>query len=147
MPGAWTENVGTNLIGIRSVNSLRREIKSSLNRIWFVTKILANDFFGITDTLSLVTHGSVIRTVLDYAAKALKGSGTITIGDCPIQGTKWDQVVKLVGLDQLVDYAKASYPGIQFILRDYRLARAVTSDGKRNPASRDESAKHRIPGA
>ncbi len=80
--------------------------------------------YGITDTLGLVTHGSVVRVVVDYVAKALNGSGTIVIGDCPLQGTNWPALVKLVGLQELVEYAQKNFPGIQVVARDYRLGRA-----------------------
>ena len=42
--------------------------------------------YGLTDTDSLVTHGSVIRATLDYVARALDGRGRIVIGDCPAAG-------------------------------------------------------------
>ncbi|MDX1964656.1 MAG: DUF362 domain-containing protein [Pirellulales bacterium] len=81
--------------------------------------------YGITDTDSLVTHGSVIRAVLDYAALALRGGGRIIIGDCPIQGTSWEQVVALIGLDAIADDFRQRFPGIELIVRDYRLGKAV----------------------
>lgn len=81
--------------------------------------------FGLTDTDSLVTHGSVIRTVLDYVAKALQGHGKVIIGDCPIQGTSWEEVIKLVALDKIQEYFNQTFPNIELIIKDYRLGKAI----------------------
>lgn len=51
-----------------------------------------------------ITHGSVIRAVLDYAYIALQGQGTITIGDAPVQSCRFEEVTRIAGLDQLVKY-------------------------------------------
>jgi uncharacterized protein (DUF362 family) len=80
---------------------------------------------GITDTDSLVTHGSVIRVVLDYVAKALNGFGKIIIGDCPIQGADWSQLIQLVALDEIQAYSNLFFPSIELAVKDYRLGRAV----------------------
>jgi uncharacterized protein (DUF362 family) len=85
--------------------------------------------FGLTDTASLVTHGSVLRVVADYAAKALKGQGTIIVGDCPIQGTVWERVTTLTGLPSIQGHIRTSFPGVDFRFEDYRLATARTKGG------------------
>jgi uncharacterized protein (DUF362 family) len=88
------------------------------------------DRHGLTDTDSLVTHGSVIRAVTDYVAKALCNNGRIIIGDCPIQGTIWNEVVRLTGLAAVTDHVRHAFPGIEIVLKDYRLATARVSGGK-----------------
>lgn len=98
--------------------------------------------FGITDTTGLVTQGSVIRVVLDYAAKALAGRGTIIIGDCPLQGSNWNGLLKLVGLVELSEYAKRQFPGIEVIVRDYRLGRAEVINDQVRQRVVDESTRH-----
>ena len=45
-----------------------------------------------------VTHGSVLRPLLDYVRKALAGQGRITLGDAPIQRTHWRNVLERSGL-------------------------------------------------
>lgn len=90
---------------------------------------LGEKAYGLTDTDSLVTHGSVIRAVLDYAAKALQGHGKIIIGDCPIQGTNWSQIVRLVALDQIQAYFITTFPSIELVIKDYRLGRAIEKNG------------------
>lgn len=85
--------------------------------------------YGLTDTDSLVTHGSFIRVTFDYVAKALAGTGRIIIGDCPIQDTDWDALVRLVGLDLLAEQLRDRYPGIELVVRDYRKGKAVMRGG------------------
>jgi hypothetical protein len=40
---------------------------------------------GGGDYNAVVTHGSLVRCVLDYVALALEGKGEIVVGDAPIQ--------------------------------------------------------------
>ncbi len=51
-----------------------------------------------------ITHGSVIRAVLDYAYIALQRQGIITIGDAPVQSCKFEEVIRIAGLDQVIKY-------------------------------------------
>jgi uncharacterized protein (DUF362 family) len=53
---------------------------------------------------SLITHGSVIRAVADYTAKALQGSGRIIIGDCPIQSANWEKLIAQSVLNEVCAY-------------------------------------------
>jgi uncharacterized protein (DUF362 family) len=77
------------------------------------------------DTDSLVTHGSVVRVVADYAVRAAGPGGTVIICDCPLQGTDWDAVVRLTGLDAVVECLRTAFPNTDVRLLDYRLGRAV----------------------
>ncbi len=86
---------------------------------------LGESMYGLTDTDGLVTHGSVIRAVLDYVVKGLAGEGRIIVCDCPVQGTDWQQAVELVGLDKVANYIRAQYPEIDIELKDFRLGTAV----------------------
>jgi len=86
---------------------------------------------GITDTDCLVTHGSFVRAVLDYAARGLEGRGRVIVGDCPVQGTSWERLGALVGLEAVLEDARARFQGIEFTARDYRLTKArVTAGGQ-----------------
>jgi len=81
------------------------------------------------DTDSLVTHGSVVRAVADYAARAAGSGGTLIICDCPIQGASWDALVRLTGLDAVVEHLHRAFPNTDVRLVDYRLGKAVTRHG------------------
>lgn len=97
--------------------------------------------FGLTDTDSLVTHGSVVRAVVDYVAKALRGSGRIVIGDCPLQGADWDGLMRLTGLPAVAADAMARFPGITCEVKDYRLGRAKLWNGYPVERHVDEGAR------
>ncbi len=71
-----------------------------------------------------ITHGSFIRTIMDYVAIALKGRGRIVILDCPIQGTNWNKLIKVLGLDNIVEYYKKVFPLIKVDVIDGRLGKA-----------------------
>lgn len=86
---------------------------------------LGEQLYQLTDTDSLITHGSVIRAVLDYAAKALEGRGRIIIGDCPVQAADWHRLLALSGLNDIERYFHEHFTGIELIIKDYRLSRAI----------------------
>ena len=46
----------------------------------------------------LITHGSIIRAVLDYAYIALKGEGRIIVADAPHSDTDFDAIRRMAGL-------------------------------------------------
>lgn len=52
----------------------------------------------------LLTHGSIIRACLDYVYIAMKGKGNITIGDAPVQSCNFNKAIKIVGIDQIIDF-------------------------------------------
>jgi uncharacterized protein (DUF362 family) len=52
---------------------------------------------------AVTTHASVVRPVVDYAWKALRGEGTITICDAPMVETDLDKVLDANGLREMID--------------------------------------------
>lgn len=78
---------------------------------------------GGLDARAIVTHGSVLRAVCDYVLLAGGPRTRLLIGDAPLQSCDFEEVVKLAGLDRLVEhYASLGTP---LELRDLRLVRAV----------------------
>ncbi|MFH1836249.1 MAG: DUF362 domain-containing protein [Methanobacteriota archaeon] len=51
-----------------------------------------------------ITHGSVLRPVIDYTLKALSGSGKIIIADAPLQSGDFRRILEISGVGDLVDY-------------------------------------------
>ena len=49
----------------------------------------------------VITHGSVLRAVVDYVFIALKGEGKIQIGDAPQTDSKYDLIIGRMGLPEL----------------------------------------------
>lgn len=95
----------------------------------FVTHRNYGEKRGITDLDSLTTHGSILRVVLEYVCKGLNGSGKIIIGDCPLQGSDWDKIIKNVGIEKVVENVNKRFPNIEIIIKDYRLGKAKVRNG------------------
>lgn len=52
----------------------------------------------------VITHGSLIRAVVDYVLIALQGSGSVVIGDAPLQSGDFKQICAANGLDDVVAF-------------------------------------------
>ena len=75
---------------------------------------------GGGDYNAVVTHGSLVRCVLDYVALALKGRGEITVGDAPVQSADWSRILERTGLKKVCeDISKAWKIPVRLI--DFRL--------------------------
>jgi uncharacterized protein (DUF362 family) len=77
------------------------------------------------DIHSVITHGSVVRAVLDYVCIALRGCGRIIVGDAPLQTTDFAQVVQAAGLDGVVEFFAAQ--GVPIGLIDFRQSQSTTA--------------------
>lgn len=75
------------------------------------------------DCASIVTHGSVLRAICDYALLAAGRHGRIVIADAPLQSCDFAEVVKLAGLDHLSRHYASQ--GIDIPVRDLRLVRTT----------------------
>ena len=56
------------------------------------------------DIESIITHGSIIRAVLDYAAIALQGEGRVVIADAPQCEASFERIKTFTGLDEIQDF-------------------------------------------
>jgi hypothetical protein len=66
---------------------------------------------------------------MEYVALALGGRGRIIVGDCPVQSSRWAQIVALCHLDEIAATVRRRHPGVTIESRDYRLGRASTIAG------------------
>jgi len=67
----------------------------------------------------LITHGSVVRAILDYVLIALKNSGKIVVGDAPLQGTNYGAAVRATGILPVIEYLRQS-TSVDIALADFR---------------------------
>ena len=74
----------------------------------------------VGDLDCVITHGSVVRAVLDYVYIALKGRGQIIIGDAPLQDCDFERVASHTGLDKIVAFY-SQHGKLQVKLMDLRL--------------------------
>lgn len=86
----------------------------------FVQDFNCNSSGGIE---CLYTQPSVVAPVVDYAFKALNGTGKVIIGDAPMQECNLPKLHQQAGYIQLVDYYKSK--GLQIELVDFRKDVAV----------------------
>lgn len=67
----------------------------------------------------VITHASIIRAVVDYVLRALQGSGTVTIGDAPLQSCDFGQIRSATGLDDVLSFYEQHVPN-RVALIDFR---------------------------
>ena len=77
----------------------------------------------------LITHGSLIRAVLDYTYIALKGEGRIIIADGPMDEGDFEKIVKITGLDSIKEFYKEKVD-FDIGIYDLRKERVIRKDGK-----------------
>jgi len=75
----------------------------------------------------VLTHGSVIRAVADYAWKALRGHGTIIIADAPQTDSSFNEIVRVLGLDHIRQFYSSQ--GLVLELADLRQEEWETRQG------------------
>lgn len=80
------------------------------------------------DADCLVTHGAVLRAVLDFAFLALNGKGRLVVADAPQNDADFEAIRRIVHLDTLRDfYARAV--GFPLEIYDLRPEAATKIDG------------------
>ncbi|HEX8145347.1 MAG TPA: DUF362 domain-containing protein [Pyrinomonadaceae bacterium] len=66
-----------------------------------------------------ITHGSVLRAVVDYAYKALGGRGKILIADAPLAHSDFDNWKKVTGVESVVELYR-EHLGFEIEVHDLR---------------------------
>src|SRR6185436_16993519 len=93
-------------------------------RVLLKPTLVRHENHGPGGTDCLVTHGSVVRAVLDYVLLALNGSGEVWIGDSPVQSCEFERVVEVTGLRSMDEEMSRRTP-VPIGLIDFRLVRTV----------------------
>ncbi len=71
------------------------------------------------DISGLVTHSSVLRTVIDYVLIALKGEGEITIGDAAIQSADFGILQSKLEVERIIEFFKGKTE-VRISVEDFR---------------------------
>lgn len=66
----------------------------------------------------LYTNPSIVKCIIDYAVKALDGSGRIVVADAPVQQCNFDKLIEESGYKDLINYYKNNNINIE--LKDMR---------------------------
>ena len=76
------------------------------------------------DVLSIINHASVLRPILDYVVKALRGKGRIIIGDSQVIFGRFDKAYETSQIDQLLHWYRDQV-SIPIECFDLRMVRGV----------------------
>lgn len=74
---------------------------------------------GKKGVLATITHGSILRPIIDYVYIALEGEGQITVCDTSFEHTDFNEVLNISGIRELVHSLKGHYPIKLLDLREY----------------------------
>ena len=73
------------------------------------------------------THPSLIRVVVDYAWKALRGNGRIIVGDASAAEANFEEIVQRTGIREMIETLQQR--GVAVELRDFRAVKVTTENG------------------
>jgi uncharacterized protein (DUF362 family) len=77
---------------------------------------------------SVITHGSVLRAVADYAFLASGVEGSVAIAEAPQHDCDWQEIREIVGLNELVEFY-AGQLGRELEIIDLRREAVIYRDG------------------
>src|SRR5207247_5746371 len=93
------------------------------NRVMLKPNFLAEGY-GIrrAEWEQVITHGSLVRAVLDYVLLALDGHGAVSVADGPQYDSDWDLILARTGTREVVEYCRSvgSVPIELIDLREYK---------------------------
>lgn len=90
-------------IGTKYWNPLKNIIKPD-NTVLIKPNMVNSVHFGGGNLFSVITHGSVLRAVIDYVLIALRGTGRIVIADSPERMANFGKILKADGVSDLARY-------------------------------------------
>ena len=94
------------------------------------------------DLFSIITHPSIIRTVIDYVYIALAGKGKIIVADAPMMGCNFKELLKTTNLETIKELYKKE---LNFDIEIYDL-RYFWFDEKGNSKGIYSINRHKLPG-
>ncbi|MBU0677415.1 MAG: DUF362 domain-containing protein [Verrucomicrobia bacterium] len=95
--------------------------------VFIKPNMIAHKHLYCDDWEYVITHGSVVRAVLDYVFIALDGSGKVIIGDGPQTDSKWGSIIERMGLKEIQDFYASR--GLEIELVDLRDEHWIEKDG------------------
>lgn len=98
------------------------------DRVLVKPNLVRHLHLGGGEWFSVVTHGSLIRCILDYIGLALKGQGEIVVGDAPVQSADFEAIATRLGLVQVCEECESIWR-IPVRLVDFRRY-SVIADAK-----------------
>lgn len=75
---------------------------------------------------TMITNPSLVRAVVDYVLIALRGSGTVIVGDAPLQSCDFEKLIVQTGYEGMRDFYASK--GIPLRYVDFRQVRSKYND-------------------
>ena len=104
--------------GTQYWNPLRKYIKEGDNVVLKPNMVSHQNLIQQNGMDCLITHPSIIRTVIDYILIALKGTGSIVVADSPVQSCDFDKLLIINRYKQLTEFYRKY--GIDIVFEDLR---------------------------
>jgi uncharacterized protein (DUF362 family) len=95
-------------LGTREWNPFRDIIRPGENVLIKPNLVTARHYLGLEALYGSVVHGSVLRPIIDYAALALRGTGSITIADNPVENSDFEDLMEFTGIQGMVETLRQS---------------------------------------
>lgn len=108
-----SENIGT-----KNWKPFRDLLKKGQHVVLKPNFVKGKHYLGEIGVVSMITHASLMRPIIDYALLSTDGDCKITICDVPLQSSSWKHIVKWSGTTDLVNFYKNK--GIEVNLVDLR---------------------------
>lgn len=109
-------------LGLDSVNPLGKFVKPGGTILIKPNWVLDDNFSG-KGLECLITHTSLIKYFMDLSIKALQGQGTIIIGDAPLQNCNFENLKKIIKIEEIINNYQAENPQLKIFLEDWRLTK------------------------
>lgn len=109
--------------GKENWNPLRELVKPGQKVLIKPNFVKGEHPLGEIGVLSMITHASLMRPIIDYLLLATNGNVEIIIGDVPLQYSKWEQIIDISGTKKLVEFYEKK--GIKIKLMDLRKEIAI----------------------
>lgn len=90
-------------------NPFRDIIKAGNSVVIKPNAVFDINFKSDESIFASITHGSILRPVIDYTYKSLDGSGKIIIADSPLMHSNFDNWMKLTGINSIIDLYKKEF--------------------------------------
>ncbi len=75
------------------------------------------------NTDSLITHSSLVYYVIRLLGTAMQGTGTVVIGDAPLQNCNWELLQKETRIQEVLAVIKTEFPDLVCIVEDWRITK------------------------
>lgn len=79
------------------------------------------------EQLYTTTNSTLVKVLVEYVWKALKGDGRIVVGDAPSSETDFEKLIDITGYNKMI--ADEKKKGINVELVDFRAVKVISKDG------------------